>query len=232
MEATAMQVLIDFLKTWGPWIIGALLPTLIVGLSKSPKTRGVADVLKYILQFLSVATPKDAPGTFKLPLTAPAKLPPKTDGGVSRLGPPAAVVLIVFLLGKLLFVSVGSGAVAGCSWLANIGKGSEAGVINCASETLMANAGNLFATVKAILTGGAVNWKEQLDALKNMGEDALACALYQVGDELQKQSAPPPGVSDSPEKAKMRATYAQGSRKAQTYLQERKLKPTMPSKAE
>ncbi len=223
-----MSAIGEFLKVWGPWITTALIPTLIVGLSKSPKTRGVVDVLKYILQFLSIVTPKDHPGTFKLPLTAPAKLPPKADGGVSRLGPPAAMFLVVFLLGRFLLVSASSGVAVGCSWVGSIVGGSKDGVINCGVQSVMENAGNLIATVRAILTGGAVNWKEQLDALKNLGEDALACALYVVGDELQKQSAAPPGVSDSPEKAKARATAAQGSRKASSYLQEHKLKPTMP----
>lgn len=49
-------------------VVGALIPlaTVITGLTPTPKDDAV---LAKILPFLSVVTPKDAPGTFKLPLT-------------------------------------------------------------------------------------------------------------------------------------------------------------------
>ncbi len=232
----------EFMKTWGPWITTALIPTLIVGLSQSPKTQGAVAWLKYVLQFLSFVTPKDVPGTFKLPLTPasqhPATLPTKeeykmtvakmnspkaTEKASGGTPPTAMVVLLIGLLGSQLGLN-------GCSWVTSIGKGSKDGVVNCGVEAVMSNAANLITTVRAILTGGAVNWQEQLDALKAMGEDALACALYVVGDQLLKESVPPTDtVGDSPTKQKMRATAAQGHGKAQLYLTNHNLKPTGPT---
>jgi hypothetical protein len=216
-----MHAIGEFLKVWGPWITLSLIPTLIVGLSKSPKTRGIVDVLKYILQFLSVVTPVDHPGTFKLPLTASAKLPPKVGGKMPGTGP----LVTLILAGSLLASATLSGN-AGCSWITSIGKGSKEGVINCGVEAVMSDAANLIATVKAIITGGAINWKDQLNALKALGEDALACALYVVGDELQMDSTPPVAMTDAPEKAKARAVAGQGAKKVKIYLSEKGWKPT------
>lgn len=232
----------EFMKTWGPWITTALIPTLIVGLSKSPKTQGVVAWLKYVLQFLSFLTPRDAPGTFKLPLKPatplPSELPTKeeyklsvaranapkdTEKTVSGPPPTAMVLLLAGLLGL-------SPVLNGCSWVTSIGKGSKEGVINCSVESVMSGAANLIATVRAIVTGGAVNWSEQLDALKAMGEDALACALYVVGDQLLKESLPPTDAAgDSPSKQKLRAVAAQGKTKASSYLRTNKWEPTGPA---
>jgi hypothetical protein len=229
----------DFMKVWGPWITTALIPTLIVGLSKSPQTQGAVAWLKYVLQFLSFLTPRDTPGTFKLPLKAvtpvPNELPTKeefkasmirakmrTDSDKTDVDPPPGALLIL-LIGSLAF----SPALSGCSWVTSIGKGSKDGVINCSVESVMSGAANLIATVRAIVTGGAVNWAEQLDALKEMGEDALACALYVVGDQLQQESVPPTDAAgDSPSKQKARATAAQGKTKTQMYLRNQNWQPT------
>jgi len=56
-------------------VLVAVLPSVIVGLSNSPKTAGLAGYLKVVLQVFSVLTHKDEPGTFKLPGTV--TLPPK-----------------------------------------------------------------------------------------------------------------------------------------------------------
>jgi hypothetical protein len=229
---SSFQILGSFLKVWGPWITLSLIPTLIVGLSKSPKTRGFVDILKYALQFLSVVTPADHAGTFKAPLTATVKLPPKKDEPPDLPGPPKGKrtptplgPAIMILCGSLLGLGVSN--VAGCSWFTTVGKGSREGVINCGIESVMSDAKNLYVTIRAIVTGGAVNWKEQLDSLKTLGEDALACALQVVGDELQQQSVPPTDAAgDSPAKSKMRAVSAQGARKTELYLQEKNWKPT------
>lgn len=214
----------SYIKIWLP-IALAVLPTLIVGLSSSPKTRGVADILKYVLQFLSIVTPKDTAGTFKMPLTAPAKLPPKKEDKTSSTGPiggaAAALLLVVF--------SLSSGtplAVTGCATGGSFVQDSKDGIVHCGIEAIASDSANLISTVYAILTGGAVNWSQQLDALKSLGEDALSCALMVVGQRLQQESVPPVDtLGDSPVKMKMRATAASGKNKAEDYLKAHNLHP-------
>jgi hypothetical protein len=54
---------------------------LIVGLTKSPKTSGIVASVVKVIQYLSVVTHADDPGTFKLPLTPskPAVVFPATN---------------------------------------------------------------------------------------------------------------------------------------------------------
>jgi hypothetical protein len=83
-----------FLATYWPWIMTALIPTLITGLSLSPKTAPEAawlqkawDYLKKFMNVFSVATHKDESGTFKLPLHL-GKLLKK------KMVPPAVLIIL------------------------------------------------------------------------------------------------------------------------------------------
>lgn len=69
-----MQKVITFLTTYWP-VIAAMVPTLLVGLSKAPTGGSAMDWLKWVLQLFSVVTHKDQEGTFKLPLTAKMQKP-------------------------------------------------------------------------------------------------------------------------------------------------------------
>lgn len=109
---------------WGPWIGAALIPTIITGLSLSAKTAPEAawvqkawDFLKTAMGYLSVVTPKDAPGTFQLPL----KL-----GKVfkSKSVPPA---LVLVLLGSSLTLGVEDG----CAWTKHEASVIENNIIDC-----------------------------------------------------------------------------------------------------
>lgn len=67
-----MVALVAFWHVWGNVILTILfaaLPSVIVGLTPNPKAAGVVKALSFALQLLSILTHKDAPGTFKLPMT-------------------------------------------------------------------------------------------------------------------------------------------------------------------
>ena len=85
-----------FLTAYGPWILGSLIPSLIVGLTISPKTQGVAAVLKKILDFFSVLTHKDVAGTFQLPF----KL-----GKLVKAAKPTVLLILLALCGIGIAVS-------------------------------------------------------------------------------------------------------------------------------
>ncbi len=211
----------SYIKIWLP-IVLAVLPSLIVGFSSRPKTRKISDILKYVLQFLSIVTPKDAAGTFKMPLTASAKLPPKTGDDPSK--PIMGGMAMVFLI--LSCISFDAVSSTGCAGSGSFIKDSKDGVIHCGIDAIASDSVNLISTVYAIVTGGAVNWAQQLDALKSLGEDALSCALMVVGQRLQQESVPPTDtLSDSPVKMKARATAAAGKNKADDYLKAHNLHP-------
>jgi hypothetical protein len=64
-----LAFILDNLKTIGAIVSAVLvLATLVTGLTPSPKDD---EVVRKIAGFLSFLTPKDAPGTFKLPMTPP-----------------------------------------------------------------------------------------------------------------------------------------------------------------
>lgn len=55
-----------------PLVVG-VVSSLITGLTKYPKAGGVVAALQLFLSVFSAVTHKDAPGTFKLPLTPTTK---------------------------------------------------------------------------------------------------------------------------------------------------------------
>ncbi len=74
---TVLEHVSAFWATYGEWMTVAMIPTVIAGLTISPKTKPATtwvtkswDVVKMIMGFLSVLTHKDQPGTFQLPLKA------------------------------------------------------------------------------------------------------------------------------------------------------------------
>lgn len=75
----------DFWANYGEWMTLALIPTIVAGLTISPKTAPAAgwvtkiwDGVKIVMGFLSVLTHKDQAGTFKLPLKPAVKKLPET----------------------------------------------------------------------------------------------------------------------------------------------------------
>lgn len=199
--------LAEWLKAWAPWILCSLLPSIAVGLSKSPKTalaatwldRGIA-FAKQALSFFSILTFSDEPGTMQMPL--------KIGAIAKRMrGPrgPAAVLLVA--------VGCAAGAQSGCAWWAAHSGGIEKGVIDCGAAAIKQEEANLLPAVQAILSGNSPDWVEQLDALKAVSEDALICAVAAVGSQL---SAPKPGEKlQSSASTRARAYVAAGGWRAE-----------------
>ena len=69
----------------------------------------------------------------------------------------------------------------GCPWI----KKEGTVVIDCTVSAVESHAKDLLPAVLAILHGDAVNWQQQLDALKSLGEDVLACALGQASMQAE-----------------------------------------------
>lgn len=182
----------EFWAAWGPWISVSLIPTIIVGLSVDPRTANAKNaverawiVLKQILDFLSVAKPKNRPGTFQLPLKLGA-IVAKKDG---------TALVLLFAIGA-------SGSLTGCAWLTSTGKEAKRVAIDCSIAAVQDHARALVPTLIGILTGGAVNWKDQVKVFaKEFGRDATACALTAALQRLNEPIAAEPLVNQMEENA-------------------------------
>jgi len=201
-----------FLTAYGPWILGSLIPSLIVGLTISPKTQGVAAVLKKILDFFSVLTHKDVAGTFQLPF----KL-----GKLVKAAKPTVLLILLALCGIGIAVS------ACCAWTHSCAPNDIPGqiatkVIDCGVAAVKAEAENLLPAIVAILTGNAADWKAQLNALEAVGEGALACAMQDASQELLAASLPPPGegTTAAPATLDARVKATAGHNHADAYIKE------------
>ncbi len=226
--SSAISAFQDFWATWGAWISLALIPTIITGLSLSPKTRDVAtsmqkvwDGIKKMLDLLSLATHKDSPGTFKLPLKRSPLPPDKAvepeqstpdDPNPPQPPPPPAMLTL------LIALSVSS---TGCSWLrGDTATKIKEDIIDCTIAAVESGSRNLLATVLSILTGGSPNWKDQLEAFtKEFGRDAVGCALVLASQELMKAV---PLTSEGKEPDMVTKTAQEGVVKASSYINEKK----------
>lgn len=170
-----MKALSHFWAVFGPWITVSLIPTIITGLSLSPKTAPEAaalqkawDAVKKFLSFFSVATHKDEPGTFKPPLNLGSlikkKMPPAGPAG----GCAAALLLIVFSMHT---------SACNAQWWKSTGTAVGHAAADCTKSSIQAELPNLIPTVLTILAKPA-DWEKQLLALtKQFGQDELACAV-------------------------------------------------------
>jgi hypothetical protein len=178
MIATIWEKFSAFWAVYGPWVATSLIPTLITGLTLSPKTAGAASWIekiwakvKTVLNMLSLATHKDQAGTFQLPLKIGKVL--KKDVG------PAAILVIAILTSTITVNT-------GCSWLKSEGKAVGSVVYDCSKKAVMDKIEDLWPTVLVILGSGAANWEMQLLALaKEFGEEALACVVEYAAGKLE-----------------------------------------------
>jgi hypothetical protein len=228
----------EFWGAWGPWISIGLIPTIIAGLSISPKTRPSAgtvekiwNVFKQFLSALSLLTFKDQPGTFQAPLKL-GKLRRKKvkESGETKSGggtdPGCAAGILLLLVLTVTPILPGCCALTGSCKEGDTAGQIATGVIDCAKEAIKSQAAHLLPTIMAILVGGAPNWQAQLDSLKAMGIDAGACALATASTQLLALSVPDPneGMTAGPEKLKARAKAKSDAQKAEDYLKANKLK--------
>jgi hypothetical protein len=181
---TVMEHLSAFWLSYGSWIGVALIPTIISGLTISPKTadgapivQKVWDMIKMVMSVLSILTHKDQPGTFQAPLKM---------GRLVKKAPPTTLAAVV-----LLFAF--SSSQVNCAWWDKHGQQVEDVAINCGTTAIHDAAMHLLPAVLAIVSGGSINWNEQLNAFaKQFGQDSVACALEFASNKLMAEA--PMGV--------------------------------------
>ena len=210
-----MQSLRTFWSTWGPWISLSLIPTIITGLSVSPKTsdavpiiQKIWDVIKKFLDIFSVATFKDKPGTFQLPLKLGKLFEKKSP---LPLPPPPTATWLIFILALSL-------PQTGCCKLFGMCGGTDQVLIDCTSQAVVSTGPKVLYLVKDILTGKGDGWSAKIwDLIKQFGRDAVACAMQKVGQELLA-SVPPGGGELTPEQV----TAFEGERRVRQFTIEQK----------
>lgn len=172
-----------FLASYGPWIVTGLIPTVITGLSLSPKTSGAvtwvqkaAEVFKQIMSILSFVTHKDEPGTFQVPVLKAFKKKGGPGPGAGAAGCAA------------LFLLAASMTQTGCAGLWKDTAPVRNKVFDCVKSVAKENAVRLLPAVIAIFEGNADNWRDQLGAFgKQFGEEALACAVNAATEEIHEK---------------------------------------------
>lgn len=104
--------------------------------------------------------------------------------------------LTMVLVGGSIVIALTSAAMS-CAWIHNH-PAVEADIktaIDCSVQAVRSEGVNLLPAVMAILAGAPADWEAELNALKVLGEDALACDLQQIAqqatDASLKASRPP-----------------------------------------
>lgn len=192
---TFLENLSAFWAEYGLYINAAVIPTIITGLTLSPKTAKAAgwvpkiwDGIKRVMDFLSVLTHKDKPGTFQLPLKANKLLEKKTDAG-----PAAGLILVVLISSQ-----------ASCGALSSATKDEvKRQVFDCAMESAQSKARPLVLTMLGVLTGASDDtWKKQTKTLaKEFGTEAVACATRYAMEKITN----PVQSEEDPEQLKLTA---------------------------
>lgn len=157
-----MQKVVTFLTTYWPVIV-AVVPTLLVGLSKAPTGGSATDWLKWVLQLLSVVTHKDQEGTFKLPFTAKMKKP-----------------LPLTAMLPLIFVSL---ALAGCckpNSTSSFCKTVVPDVTACAKMEGTQVFQDMMKEINDILQATQGNYMQLLGDLEAKGADVFDCAWTKI----------------------------------------------------
>lgn len=221
--SSVINTITDLWKAHGVWLLVVAIPSILTGLSRFPQAQGFVAKVRKVLDFLSFLTPKDSEGTFKLPLKfskPPAKMltdarqPPKD-------GPGCAASILILIASAAFTLSQASCA----SWInSDTGKKIRADVIDCGVEAIRTQAAHLLPAIKAIVSTGAVNWKDQVGAFaKEIGRDATACSLHAAAADLEQAGMVPEGEGPgaSPEKMRARATAVRGAKRAEVYLDEK-----------
>lgn len=159
-----------FWAAYGPWIGVALIPTIITGLSLSPKlakdapiVQKVWDTFKQIMGFLSVATPKDAVGTFQLPMKL-GKLKKKD------VIPPATMLAMAFGI---------TAAWHGLNACSILSSKPIADIVDCTKQDQSAIEGGL-AGLLPLLTGGSVDWGTIESRAEALGATIGGCVLSDI----------------------------------------------------
>ena len=177
-SAPATAAWIIWLKANWYWLVTALLiPSIITGLTHypSPTTNKIVQILKTILDVLSVTTHADSPRTFKPPFTRSRSPYGETSKNPTHLGGAPVAGLIFFIMLPCL-------SAATCS-----PKKFVSDVVNCTLPEIEKEAPELAAQAVAAAIAG--NWMGELWILAQAAGPALACVELEVVAQLAP--APP-----------------------------------------
>jgi hypothetical protein len=194
--ASIINVLAAFWTTWGPWIGASLVPTIIAGLTISPKlapeaglVQKIWDRIKQVMSFLSFATHKDTVGTFKLPL------------GLHKIGkknvPPAAGAAMILL--AVLSVN------QGCSWFKTKVKAEATVILHCTEQAIKDKAQGLIPAIIAIASDPATLGAVVGAFASSFGEEIVGCAVDGASTQQAAKVATGGAVKNDPELAKLNA---------------------------
>jgi hypothetical protein len=200
------DAILSVLRKWAPLAL-LVLPSLLVGLTDQSKAPGVARWAKAALNFFSILTHRDAPGTLQLPLglsrlkASSGGAAPSTNLSVPRVPGP----LLVLLLGMLTLS-------ASCAnWTKADTQGLLKGVIDCTVGPLFSATESALPLVTDAIKGNTEDWKKKLETIGiGYGTNAVACAVKRVYASLNLPAALTPDALA----AKARA---------ESYLKEKKI---------
>ena len=106
-----------------------------------------------------------------------------------------------------------------CDWFKkNVEPIAKDVVVDCGKPAMVAEVENLVPAVLAIISGGKVNWKAQLDALKVVGKEALVCTVAVIERDLTQPPANGTALAPSSQPAGKQEAAA----RAQEYLKDNK----------
>lgn len=120
--------------------------------------------------------------------------------------------LPLFILAAVMFAFA---LLTSCATLKGAGGAAVQGPIDCGKPALQDAVADIAPTVNTILSGGSVNWQEELDEYKAKGLEVLACAVAKVGIALASGSSKPV----------MASAVQTPADRASIYLQRRGLNP-------
>lgn len=171
-----------------PYLIAVAIPSLIAGLSASPKTGGIVAFLKSASRFLGVLTHADEPGTLKAPLGLGAIW--KAFKAAAKGAAPLALVLIL--------VASATGCASYDAWLAKHPK--SAGVLDCGKDWIVATLPTVLSDVTSALSGSSPDWVALGKLEVQDGIAAVKCAAL-------KLMQPTAGGASNPNVSKNAAAY-------------------------
>lgn len=194
-----LSILGHLAVTYLPWVQAALIPTIIVGLSLTPKTEGAVPVLQkignYIKQFLyilSVSGYKDENRGLKVPLYhyTHVRTAPKSSGG------PGCAALVLVLAASLMSVS-------GCScWTQQQKMNTPACVIarqvvSCTGNAVMSGMGQVAVDIiqAYIQTNPKPDWHFLEQKLEGAGISDGGCIIAQIEADLGVKAMASPDLA-------------------------------------
>jgi hypothetical protein len=196
-----LQVAWTAFQAVAPFLVVALIPSLINALLPYPSAQGAVGVLHVILDVLSVLVRHDSPGTLKPPFTlskAPTSTSPPSPPSSS---PPAAGGPPLLALFALVLFSI-----PGCGHLtaANV-KATGIDAAKCAAPDIGGAIGaGVIDLLDAVEQNATPDYQQiGLDLAERYGVDAAICVVQVAWQHLGPQPTP---TSSPPSSAKVRTT--------------------------